>query len=257
MGVFLNVHFNVGAAPWPQVVEAALAAESSGVSTVWVADHLASYSVGGHVAPECFTALGALAQATSTIGLGSLVANAVLRPAAVLANSAATVQRVSGGRFTLGIGAGASPTSPWARELIASGIVPRATLAERHEHLATLLDDVRQAWRGVGRFDGFAVPEPHPPIVVGVNSVELVRVASRLGASGINVREDHPRADGILGEAVRSGMEASVWAFDGDDLFDPGSPRRARLAALGVGRIVVMLRGAPDPDRVTALFARD
>ena len=127
--MILDLHLNVGAAPWPQVVETARAAESSGASTVWVADHLASYSVGGHVAPECFTALGALAQATSTIGLGSLVANAVLRPAAVLANAAATVQRVSGGRFMLGIGAGASPASPWARELIAAGIVPRATLA--------------------------------------------------------------------------------------------------------------------------------
>ena len=251
----LDLHLNVGAATWPKVVEAVLAAESSGASTVWVADHLASYSVGGHVAPECFTALGALAQSTTTIGLGSLVANAVLRPAALLANAAATVQRVSGGRFTLGIGAGASPSSPWARELVAAGIAPLPTLAERHELLATVVDDVRQAWRGEGRYDGFAVPEPHPPIVVGVNSVELVRVASRLGASGINVREDHPRAGEILGEAVSAGMEASVWAFADDDLVDPGSERRARLAVLGVGRIVVMLRGAADADRVAALFA--
>lgn len=254
--MILDLHLNVGAAPWPQVVESALAAESCGVSTVWVADHLASYSVGGHVAPECFTALGALAQATSTIGLGSLVANAVLRPAALLANAAATVQRVSSGRFTLGIGAGASPTSPWARELVAAGIEPRPTLAGRHAHLGSMVDEVREVWRGEGRYDGFAVPEPHPPIVVGVNSVELVRVASRLGAAGINVREEHPRAGEILGEAVGAGMEASVWAFEGDDLLDPGSARRTRLASLGVGRNVVMLRGAPDPDRVAALFAR-
>jgi hypothetical protein len=50
-------------------------------------------------------------------------------------------------------------------------------------------------------------------------------------------------------------MEASVWAFADDDLVDPGSERRARLAVLGVGRIVVMLRGAADADRVAALFA--
>ena len=251
----LDLQLNVGAAPWPQVVESALAAESSGASTVWVADHLASYSVGGHVAPECFTALGALAQSTTTIGLGSLVANVVLRPAALLANAAATVQRMSSGRFTLGVGAGASPTSPWARELIAAGIEPRPTLAERHELLATVVDDVRKVWRGEGRYEGFAVPEPHPRIAVGVNSVKLVRAAAHCGAVGVNVRDDHPRADEILGEAVRAGMEASVWAFEDDDLFDAASPRRARLAALGVGRVVVMLRGSPDPMRIAALFA--
>lgn len=141
--MILDLHLNVGAAPWPQVVEVAQAAESSGASTVWIADHLASYSVGGHVAPECFAALGALAQATTSVGLGSLVANAVLRPAALLANATATVQRVSGGRFVLGVGAGASPASPWARELVAAGIELRPTLAERHAHLATVVDEVR------------------------------------------------------------------------------------------------------------------
>jgi len=223
---------------------------------VWVADHLATYSVGGHLAPECFVTLGALAASTSTIGLGSLVANAVLRPAAVLANAAATVQRVSGGRFVLGIGAGASPTSPWARELVAAGIEPRSTLAERHEHLASVVADVRRAWRGEGRFQGFEVAEPHPPIVVGVNSVALVRVAAKCGVSGVNVREDHPQADEILGEAVRSGLETSVWAFDGDDLFDPGSPRRERLAVRGVGRLILMFRGAPDPERIASRVSR-
>ena len=254
--MILDLHLNVGAAEWSRIRESASAAEEAGASTIWVADHLASYSVGGHPAPECFAALAALAAETSTIGLGSLVANAVLRPAALLANAAATVQRVSGGRFVLGVGAGASPTSPWARELVAAGIELRPSLAERHEHLASVVADVRRAWRGEGRFGGFEAAEPHPPIVVGVNSVELVRVAARCRASGVNVREDHPRADEILGEAVRSGLEASVWAFDGDDLFDPGSPRRERLAALGVGRVVVMLRGAPDPDRIARLFLR-
>ena len=61
--------------------------------------------------PECFATLGALAAATRNIGLGSLVVNAGLRDPAIVANAAATVQEISGGRFILGLGAGASPSS--------------------------------------------------------------------------------------------------------------------------------------------------
>jgi hypothetical protein len=52
--------------------------------------------------------LGAIAAETRRIHIGPLVARATLRPAATLANSLATVQRVSGGRLIAAIGAGDS-----------------------------------------------------------------------------------------------------------------------------------------------------
>ena len=58
--------------------------------------------------PEAFVSLTAMAMRTSRIGLGIGVTNPVTRHPALLASASVTLQRVSGGRFTLGIGRGDS-----------------------------------------------------------------------------------------------------------------------------------------------------
>jgi alkanesulfonate monooxygenase SsuD/methylene tetrahydromethanopterin reductase-like flavin-dependent oxidoreductase (luciferase family) len=55
---------------------------------------------------ECWTTLGALAVATSRIGLGTLVLGNTYRHPALVVNMAATLDRVSGGSVLLGLGAG-------------------------------------------------------------------------------------------------------------------------------------------------------
>jgi 5,10-methylenetetrahydromethanopterin reductase len=57
---------------------------------------------------DSYVALTAMAMATSTIGLGTGVTNPVTRHPAVTASAIASVQRISGGRATLGIGRGDS-----------------------------------------------------------------------------------------------------------------------------------------------------
>src|SRR6266702_1242674 len=57
-------------------------------------------------AMECFTTLAALGSATSRVRLGSLVVCNDLRPPAVVAKAAATIDVISAGRVELGIGAG-------------------------------------------------------------------------------------------------------------------------------------------------------
>jgi alkanesulfonate monooxygenase SsuD/methylene tetrahydromethanopterin reductase-like flavin-dependent oxidoreductase (luciferase family) len=86
----------------------ARAAEAAGIDAVFVFDHLWRGNTPRRPALECFALLGAIAAETSTIGVGTLVARATLRPAATLANSFDTAQRVSGGRLIAGIGAGDS-----------------------------------------------------------------------------------------------------------------------------------------------------
>ena len=84
-------------------------AEASGFDTVLVMDHF--YQLPGIGTPdnpmlECYTTLGALATATSTIQLSALVTGNTYRYPAVLAKTVTTLDVVSGGRAVLGIGAG-------------------------------------------------------------------------------------------------------------------------------------------------------
>lgn len=92
------------------VVAQARGAESSGFDTVLLMDHF--YQLDSHGALdepmlECYTALGALATATSTIRLSALVTGNTYRNPALLAKTITTLDVVSAGRAILGIGIGA------------------------------------------------------------------------------------------------------------------------------------------------------
>ncbi len=93
---------------WPEVAAIARAAEESEFDSIWVGDHLL-YRGGGR--PErgpwdAWTQLAALAVLTKRVRLGPLVAATAFHPPGVIARMAASIDEVSGGRFTLGLGAG-------------------------------------------------------------------------------------------------------------------------------------------------------
>ncbi|MEZ5233673.1 MAG: LLM class flavin-dependent oxidoreductase [Acidimicrobiales bacterium] len=81
-----------------QLVARARWAERVGFSTFSLSDHLNGCSP--------FVTLAAVAAATTTIRVGTLVLNNDLRQVAVLAQDAATLDRLSDGRLELGLGAG-------------------------------------------------------------------------------------------------------------------------------------------------------
>jgi F420-dependent oxidoreductase-like protein len=94
---------------FPTVIRHAQAAEASGFDAVSVMDHF--YQLPGLGDPdqpmlEAYTALGALATATESIQLGTLVTGNTYRNPALLAKAVTTLDVVSGGRAFLGIGAG-------------------------------------------------------------------------------------------------------------------------------------------------------
>jgi len=250
-GLALDIQFNHGWVSFSELAELVVLAERAGFDTVWVADHLSGGSMNAPSMPECFTTLGGLAAITSTIGLGSLVANAQLRPPALLANAAATLQQMSGGRFTLGIGAGASPDSPFAGELTAAGLSIPVTLAERHIRLVGHLESMKRVWSRDRdeQFAGFPLPEPRPKIIVGVNSPELARLAVQ-HADGLNVRASHPKVDEIL--AIAEGrIESSVWVTFDSGLLDADNQRIRSWSSKGVRRIVAVMTGKPDKSLIT------
>src|ERR671915_1147412 len=88
-------------------VEAAQRAESLGLDSVWLFDHMWPLT-GGKTRPviESWTALAHLAAATSRITVGTLVTRSTLRHPLLLAKMAATVGAIAPGRVIVGIGSG-------------------------------------------------------------------------------------------------------------------------------------------------------
>jgi F420-dependent oxidoreductase-like protein len=98
------------AQPYDQLVEVARHAAETGWDGVWIADHFMPNAggalAGDHPVLEAGSLVAALAAAIPRVRIGTLVYGNTYRHPAVLANMAATVDQISGGRFTLGVGAG-------------------------------------------------------------------------------------------------------------------------------------------------------
>src|SRR5690242_12754165 len=86
-----------------------LHAEELGFDSVTVSDHFQPWRHHGGQAPNAFVWLGALAAQTKRVRLGTSVATPTFRyHPALVAQMAATIQSLAGGRFFLGIGTGES-----------------------------------------------------------------------------------------------------------------------------------------------------
>jgi alkanesulfonate monooxygenase SsuD/methylene tetrahydromethanopterin reductase-like flavin-dependent oxidoreductase (luciferase family) len=218
-----DIQFSSAHNDWPTLRDAVRRAESDGYDTTWVFDHFDGDMLrGDRDLLECLSLLGALASATTTIGIGPLVANVANRHPAVLAAAAASIDRISDGRLRLGIGAGAAPGSPWAREHDARGIPLDADLSARHAAVIRQIDAVR------------AVCDA--PVIVGVNSVSLATIAGT-HADGVNVRLASTGAEAHLEAARRAAgdrtFETSGWAFVHDDT------ARQRAEDWGLDRLIL------------------
>ncbi|MEQ1873112.1 MAG: LLM class flavin-dependent oxidoreductase [Ilumatobacteraceae bacterium] len=209
--MLLDIQFNSGINEWPALRDAVLQAEADGSDTVWVFDHFDGTLLGGdRPAMECFTLLGALAAATTTIGVGPMVANVANRHPAVLASAAATLQRISNGRLRMGLGAGAAPDKQWAREHHERGIPLYPKLAHRHATVVRQIEVLR----------ALPLSASAPiPILIGVNSEALATIAG-LHADGVNVRLRSPHAALFIAVAREAAgdrpFEATGWAHAAD-----------------------------------------
>ncbi len=93
---------------WPEMRATAIQAEEIGLDSAWVCDHFLSGPPGRppEGIHEAWTVVSALAATTTRIELGQMVMCVSFRSPALQAKMAVTADLISGGRLTLGVGAG-------------------------------------------------------------------------------------------------------------------------------------------------------
>lgn len=123
---------------------------------------------------EGWTTLTALAQATSRLRLGTMVTGIHYRHPAVLANMAATLDIISGGRLEIGIGAGWNEEESGAYGIYLGSPRERSDrLEEACEVIVRLLAEETATFEGRyfnlarARCEPKPVQRPHPPICIG------------------------------------------------------------------------------------------
>ncbi|HWO88547.1 MAG TPA: TIGR03560 family F420-dependent LLM class oxidoreductase [Gemmatimonadales bacterium] len=212
-------------ASYPDLVRIWQEADEIGAfSDLWLFDHFVPLRMDiGDPCHEAWTLLSALAALTRRARIGILVAGNTYRHPAVVANMAATIDHVSGGRLEFGIGAG------WHEGEHRMYGIPLGTAGQRIRAMNEACEVVRLLWSNeVSSFDGRfytlfearcdpkPVQRPGPPITIGGTGERLTlrvvaRHADRWNFNGKSVDEfvrlnavldDHCRAVGRDPESI-------------------------------------------------------
>ena len=166
-----------------QLVADAVAAERAGFDFLVASDHFNPWLEEQGHSPYVWSVLGAVAQVTERIPLMTYVTCPTIRyHPAVVAQKAATIQLLSGGRFTLGLGAGER-----LNEHVTGAAWP--SVDERHAMLVDALEIIRPLFDGeTVTYRGphlsaesarlWDVPDPVPPIGVAVSGPASVDIAA-------------------------------------------------------------------------------
>ncbi|MGH3248783.1 MAG: LLM class flavin-dependent oxidoreductase [Trebonia sp.] len=164
-------------------------AEDTGWHGVWLADHYMPDT--GDATPargdtyECWALLPALAAVTERIRIGTLVSPTSVHHPALLAKRAATIDRLSGGRMVLGLGAGwqINEHHAYCIELEPPG--KRVTRFEESIQIVrSMLSQESTTFHG-GCYDVTDAPcDPKPvqsplPLLVGTRSPRMLRITAR------------------------------------------------------------------------------
>lgn len=249
---------------WSEVRDWAQKAEDLGFNSVWVSDHLfldvAKYGGPDDIfgAMECWTTLAGLATSTDKVRLGSLVVCNDLRPPALVAKMAATVDVLSAGRLEVGLGAGWYEPDFTAAGLPFHGPGVRIDrLAEATQVITGMLSESPFSFDG--KFyeitDAINLPqgvqEPRLPVFIGGKGDRVTRMAARY-ADGYNAvwawtpERFKGRLDVLNAAAVEAGRDPTdirktvgLYVLPGEDEEALAERYRTYLAASppGVGSV--------------------
>jgi G6PDH family F420-dependent oxidoreductase len=194
-----------------ELVVHAAAAERAGFEFEVISDHYFPWlDEMGH-SPYAWTVLGAVTQVTSRVELMTYVTCPLMRyHPAVVAQKAATVDLLSGGRFTLGLGAGENLNE----HVVGAGWPP---VNVRHEMLEEAVTIIKELFRGgYVSFSGdhyrvdsaklWDLPQQPLPIGVAVSGEQTIKAFAPLADHLIAVE---PQADLVSGWNAATGHRNS------------------------------------------------
>jgi|ERR1022692_1954493 F420-dependent oxidoreductase-like protein len=231
----------------------------------WTFDHFYPiYSDSTGPCLEGWTTLTALAQATKRLRLGVLVSGVHYRHPAVLANMAATLDIISGGRLEVGIGAG------WNEEESGAYGIDLGTPKERSDRFEEACEVIvgllsQQTFSFTGSFYNLAgarcnpkpVQQPHPPICIGGSGERrtlrtTARFAQHWNFVGGTVEEFTRKRDVLYQHCADIGRDpaeillSSHVSFNGDPAATAAAA--AELAGAGAGLAIIRLATPHTPD---------
>ncbi|CAA9507929.1 MAG: F420-dependent glucose-6-phosphate dehydrogenase [uncultured Solirubrobacteraceae bacterium] len=159
-------------------------AEEAGFDFLTISDHIHPWLYSHKHSAYAWSVLGALAAITTRVELVSLVTCPTIRyHPVIVAQKAATIAAMSGGRFHLGLGAGEN-----LNEHVVGQPWPPAHI--RHEMLEEAVEIIRALWGGgYHSYDGkhftvydarvFTLPDEPPPLHVAASGPASVALAAR------------------------------------------------------------------------------
>ena len=264
-----------GGSEWTVIDAVVAAAERAGFATLWAGEHIVMvdegrsrypYADDGRIAVPAdadwldpFVALSFAAAATTTIELATGVLLLPEHNPLVVAKQAASLDKLSGERLTLGVGIG------WSREEFDALGVPFERRAAR---TAEYVDAMRTLWRDdVASFHGeFADFEkvrvnPKPrnrriPVVLGGNSDAALRRVAEWGDGwyGFNLADVEEAAGcaSLLRSLCRAARRDPQDLRLSVALRDPVPADLARLADVGIDELVLVASPPDDPIKAEA-----
>jgi coenzyme F420-dependent glucose-6-phosphate dehydrogenase len=195
--------------PPNELVRQALLGEQAGFEYALVSDHFHPWTDTQGQSPFVWAVVGGIAQATSTLRLGTGVTCPTIRThPVVIAHAAATAGAMMPGRFFLGVGSGEN-----LNEHVVGARWPSANV--RQDMLEEAVEVIRLLWQGGNQnFTGehyevenariYTLPDPRPEIYIAASGESAAELAGRKG-------------DGMISTAPEEGLIETFRTAGGGD----------------------------------------
>ena len=221
--------------PLDEIVKLVKLAEDVGFEYAWITDHYNNKNV--------YETLALLAANTETIKMGPGVTNPYVRSPAISASAIATIDEISDGRATFGIGPGDKATFDalgieWTK--------PVSTIKAAIADINTLLAGDKT--EGGAQLGGVKAVQEHIPIYMGAQGPKMLETAGEI-ADGVLINASNPKDYEAAMPMIKAGL-----AKAGDKEFDVGAYTATSIgpdsdAAKNAAKIVVafIAAGSPPP----------